>query len=84
MIFLSAFLPQFIVADLPLILQFSMMFTTISITVISVHLAYSFAIFKLEKMSKYAAKRYLLKLYHSLFIIFGSVLNTESGQKQGP
>ncbi|RQZ11520.1 LysE family translocator [Burkholderia sp. Bp9031] len=49
MIFLSAFMPQFIAHDRPLAMQFVVMYATIACTVIVVHSVYSFGVRRLHR-----------------------------------
>ncbi|AXK63189.1 LysE family translocator [Burkholderia sp. IDO3] len=49
MIFLSAFMPQFIAHDRPLAMQFIVMYATIARTVIVVHSVYSFGVRRLHR-----------------------------------
>ncbi|KVA11401.1 lysine transporter LysE [Burkholderia latens] len=49
MIFMSAFMPQFIAHDRPLAMQFVMMYATIACTVVVVHSVYSFGVRRLHR-----------------------------------
>ncbi|AFQ49833.1 LysE family translocator [Burkholderia cepacia] len=49
MIFLSAFMPQFITHDRPLAMQFVAMYATIACTVVVVHSVYSFGVRRLHR-----------------------------------
>ncbi|MGR3908247.1 LysE family translocator [Burkholderia sp. SR8] len=49
MIFLSAFMPQFITHDRPLAMQFIAMYATIACTVVVVHSIYSFGVRRLHR-----------------------------------
>ncbi|KUY74043.1 LysE family translocator [Burkholderia sp. RF4-BP95] len=49
MIFLSAFMPQFIAHDRPLAMQFVVMYVTIACTVVVVHSVYSFGVRRLHR-----------------------------------
>ncbi|RKU04755.1 lysine transporter LysE [Burkholderia sp. Nafp2/4-1b] len=49
MIFLSAFMPQFIAHDHPLAMQFVVMYATIACTVVVVHSVYSFGVRRLHR-----------------------------------
>lgn len=49
MIFLSAFMPQFIAHDRPLAMQFVVMYATIACTVVVVHSIYSFGVRRLHR-----------------------------------
>ena len=71
-IFLSAFLPQFISSDTSISLQFSIMFLTICLIVMLVHLAYSYIAKNInEKWSGLKAKPIFSKITNSAFIAFG-------------
>lgn len=71
-IFLSAFLPQFISTDAPVSWQFTMMFLTISFIVISVHLSYSYLAKHVnKKWSGLKVKPIFSKITNSAFIAFG-------------
>ena len=71
-IFLSAFLPQFISTDTPVGWQFTMMFLTICIIVMSVHLMYSCIAKNINrKWSGLKAKPIFSKITNSAFIAFG-------------
>jgi homoserine/homoserine lactone efflux protein len=71
-IFLSAFLPQFISTDVPVGWQFTMMFLTICIIVMSVHLIYSYIAKNInKKWSGLKAKPIFSKITNSAFIAFG-------------
>ncbi|MRI35164.1 lysine transporter LysE [Endozoicomonas sp. OPT23] len=74
-IFLSAFLPQFISSDYPIPSQFILMFFTISIIVASVHLTYSYLARNISSSMK--STRFgntFSKIYNSAFIAFGGGL----------
>ncbi len=77
-IFLSAFLPQFISPEASITLQFSIMFLTISLIVTTVHLAYSYIAKNINnKWSGLKAKPIFSKITNSAFIAFGcGVLST--------
>ncbi|KVV53152.1 lysine transporter LysE [Burkholderia territorii] len=49
MIFLSAFMPQFIAYDRPVAMQFVVMYATIACTVVVVHSVYSFGVRRLHR-----------------------------------
>ncbi|AIO38231.1 LysE family translocator [Burkholderia sp. AU19243] len=49
MIFMSAFMPQFIAHDRPLAMQFVVMYATIACTVVVVHSVYSFGVRRLHR-----------------------------------
>ena len=74
-IFLSAFLPQFISPNYSIPFQFIVMFITIAIIVLSVHLTYSFFARNVSKSIKNTNIGYTFtKIYNSAFIAFGSGL----------
>ncbi len=74
-IFLSAFLPQFISTDYPMPVQFILMFLTISVIVVSVHLAYSFLARNITNSIKSTSiGSTFSKVYNSAFIAFGGGL----------
>ncbi|MBB1488880.1 LysE family translocator [Oceanospirillum sediminis] len=74
-IFLSAFLPQFISADYPVSAQFSVMFLTICAIVISVHLAYSYSARNMQKfVANTRAGKFFSRIYNGVFIAFGGGL----------
>ena len=71
-IFLSAFLPQFISIDTSISLQFTTMFLTISLIVMSVHLTYAYIAKNInKKWSGLKAKPIFSKITNSAFIVFG-------------
>ncbi|KVN51287.1 LysE family translocator [Burkholderia anthina] len=77
MIFLSAFMPQFIVHDRPLALQFVVMYATIACMVVVVHSAYSAGVRRLHRgvgMSR--AVRALKRASGLLFLGLGIKLLT--------
>ena len=77
MIFLSAFMPQFIVHDRPLALQFVVMYATIACMVVVVHSVYSAGVRRLHRgvgMSR--AVRALKRASGLLFVGFGIKLLT--------
>ncbi|MCA3843232.1 MAG: LysE family transporter, partial [Burkholderia sp.] len=77
MIFLSAFMPQFIVHDRPLALQFVVMYTTIACTVVIVHSVYSVGVRRFHRgfgMSR--AVRALKRASGLLFVGLGIKLLT--------
>lgn len=72
LIFLSAFLPQFLTLDSPAYQQFSVMFVTICAIVTSVHIGYAFGIARLGKrfsLKNMEAK--ISKVTGCLFITMG-------------
>ena len=74
-IFLSAFLPQFIVAEQPVALQFMVMFISICFSVISIHLMYSYLSKNIKsRVGNSRLKEHFSKLYNSIFIAFGGAL----------
>lgn len=71
-IFLSAFLPQFISPDTPIGLQFMIMFLTICLIVASVHLTYSYLAKSINnKWRGLKTKPILSNITNSAFILFG-------------
>jgi len=71
-IFLSAFLPQFISTDASIGWQFTIMFLTICLIVMSVHLVYSYIAKNInKKWSGLKAKPIFSKITNSAFIAFG-------------
>ncbi|QVN14332.1 LysE family translocator [Burkholderia sp. LAS2] len=77
MIFLSAFMPQFVVHDRPLALQFVVMYATIACTVVVVHSVYSAGVRRLHRgvgMSR--AVRALKRASGLLFVGLGIKLLT--------
>jgi threonine/homoserine/homoserine lactone efflux protein len=71
-IFLSAFLPQFISSDIAISLQFTTMFLTICAIVMMVHLAYSYVAKNVDKKwSGLKSKPIFSKVTNSAFIAFG-------------
>jgi threonine/homoserine/homoserine lactone efflux protein len=71
-IFLSAFLPQFISSDISISSQFTTMFLTICFIVLLVHLAYSFLAKNInKKWSGLKSKPIFSKVTNSAFIAFG-------------
>jgi len=71
-IFLSAFLPQFISLDAPISWQFTLMFLTICLIVTGVHLAYSYLAKNIDKRcSALKTKPIFSKITNSAFIAFG-------------
>lgn len=74
-IFLSAFLPQFIVANESVVLQFSVMFVSICFTVTTIHLLYCFASKNItNRLGNARIKAHFSALYNSAFIAFGGAL----------
>lgn len=72
LIFLSAFLPQFLTLESPAYQQFSVMFVTICAIVTSVHISYAFGIARLGK--RYSLKNMetkITKITGGLFIAMG-------------
>jgi len=71
-IFLSAFLPQFISSDKSIAFQFTTMFLTICLIVMVVHLTYSFIAKNInKKWTGLSSKPIFSKITNSAFIIFG-------------
>lgn len=76
-IFLAAFLPQFVVADAPLPLQFFEMFATIAIIVLCVHAAYAWvAISVRRKVVDHRVRRGTSYASGGLFVFLGAGLST--------
>jgi len=78
-IFLSAFLPQFLSAESPVALQFSIMFITIALIVSMVHFVYSYIARNLnKKWSSVKTHAIFAKLSSCAFIAFGcAVLSSQ-------
>lgn len=73
MIFLSAFLPQFLDVTHPHGQQFAVMYVTIAVIVASVHLSYAWLVTQVGKAATHARfERLLSKITGSLFITMGS------------
>ncbi len=71
-IFLSAFLPQFIATDASIGWQFTIMFLTICFIVMSVHLVYSYIAKNInKKWSGLKAQPIFSKITNSAFLAFG-------------
>lgn len=71
-IFLSAFLPQFLSTTVPVSGQFTVMFFTICLIVTSVHLLYSYIAKNInKKCSGLKTKQIFSKVSNSAFIAFG-------------
>jgi threonine/homoserine/homoserine lactone efflux protein len=71
-IFLSAFLPQFVSTDASIAEQFTVMFFTICLIVMSVHLIYSYIAKNINnKWSGLKTKQIFSKISNSAFIAFG-------------
>ncbi|WP_394233385.1 LysE family translocator [Pseudomonas anguilliseptica] len=71
-IFLSAFLPQFLSTDASIGWQFSIMFLTICCIVISVHLVYSYIAKNINsKWAELKVKPIFSRIVNSAFIAFG-------------
>lgn len=71
-IFLSAFLPQFISSDSPIAMQFSIMFMTICFIVVSIHMAYAYIALNInKKYSGLKVKTIFSKITNSTFVAFG-------------
>jgi len=72
LIFLSAFMPQFIDQSRPLAGQFALMYLTISATVLCVHFSYSLTVSRLEsRMRNHGFMRAIKYLGGSLFVLLG-------------
>lgn len=75
-IFLAAFLPQFLSHDRPFVLQFAIMYLTIAAIVLSVHSAYAFAAVSVKRqLSGRILRNGASALSGLLFIAFGLVLS---------
>ncbi len=73
LIFLSAFLPQFLDTTYPHIEQFSVMYITICLIVTSVHLSYALLISRIgHRLRTKSFERKLSKITGGLFITMGS------------
>lgn len=71
-IFLSAFLPQFITADTSITWQFMVMFFTICLIVTTVHLGYAYLARNIgQRCLSVKMKSMISKLSSSAFIVFG-------------
>ncbi|MCV2402259.1 LysE family translocator [Marinomonas sp. C2222] len=71
-IFLSAFLPQFLSPDSSILIQFGAMFLTICFIVALVHLAYSYITKNISnKWSELGSKKLFSNITNSAFIAFG-------------
>jgi len=74
-IFLSAFLPQFISAEQSVAQQFVIMFLSICLIVTLIHLLYSYIARNIQnQLQQSAIKKYFTKIYNSAFIAFGGAL----------
>ncbi|KZN13331.1 LysE family translocator [Marinomonas sp. TW1] len=74
-IFLSAFLPQFVSPDHAVTLQFLIMFASICLIVISVHLAYSYLAKNISNaLQTSGLSKAFSKIYHTIFIVLGGGL----------
>lgn len=77
LIFLSAFMPQFIDQKNPLAGQFAMMYLTIAVTVICVHIFYSVSVNQLKHKIKHTRFMNSVKyLGGSIFVLLGLKLLT--------
>jgi len=75
LIFLSAFMPQFVDPHRPLIVQFSVMYVTIASTVVLVHLFYSASATQLKQTVRNIRTLKLIKyLGGSIFVLLGAKL----------
>ena len=71
-IFLSAFLPQFITSDYPVESQFLLMFFSICVIVLVVHLLYSYIAKNIGRnLKNKLIGRVFSKIYNSIFVVFG-------------
>jgi len=74
-IFLSAFLPQFISIGESVSLQFCIMFITIAVIVSTVHLFYAYLSKNISnRLAKSQLNKHFSKVYNSAFIAFGGAL----------
>ncbi|WP_029032827.1 LysE family translocator [Salinarimonas rosea] len=71
-IFLSAFLPQFVAADRPVPTQFAIMFVTIAAIVIGIHALYAFVLVVLKsRMPKSVTGKVIPTVTSALYIALG-------------
>lgn len=71
-IFLSAFLPQFITAEYSLWVQFSIMYLSIAIIVICIHSGYAYLLIRMQsKIAKSVNSKFFPSLSAAIFIILG-------------
>ena len=81
-VFLSAFLPQFLVTDKPYIAQFVVMYISICLIVLSVHLGYSYAISRVgQSLLIRDFEQKLSKISGWLFVGIGSSVLVEVRSK---
>ena len=71
-IFLSAFLPQFITAEYSIVSQFSIMYLSIAAIVISIHTAYAYLLIRMKnRVTKSVNGKFFPSLSASIFVILG-------------
>lgn len=71
-IFLSAFLPQFITAEHSILSQFSIMYITIAAIVISIHTGYAYLLIRMKnRVTKSVNGKFFPSLSASIFVILG-------------
>lgn len=74
-IFLSAFLPQFVSADRPIFLQFAIMYLTIAAIVITIHSLYAYTVVKLKnRIPRAMTGRVFPGLSAAIYIFLGASL----------
>jgi homoserine/homoserine lactone efflux protein len=79
-IFLSAFLPQFLEADRPLFPQFALMFLTIAVIVASVHSAYAYIAVSLQRrIANNRSRKAVSLLSGGVFIALAVLLGLSPG-----
>jgi len=79
-IFLSAFLPQFLEPDRPIFPQFALMFITISVIVASVHSAYAYIAVSLQRrVSSHRSSKAVSLLSGGVFIALAVLLGLSPG-----
>ncbi len=78
-IFLSAFLPQFVAPDRPILLQFVIMYLSIAIIVISVHSLYAFLLIKAKRrFSGSLSSRVFPGLTAAIYLFLGATLGVSA------
>ncbi|PCI86751.1 MAG: hypothetical protein COB24_08335 [Hyphomicrobiales bacterium] len=71
-IFLSAFLPQFVTAEYSILSQFSVMYLSIAAIVISIHTGYAYLLIRMKsRVAKSVNGKFFPSLSASIFIILG-------------
>ena len=79
-IFLSAFLPQFLEPDRPILPQFALMFVTISVIVASIHSAYAYIAVSLQRrVSGTRSNKAVSLLSGGVFIALAVLLGLSQG-----